>query len=113
MSIHVKRLLSIGLLTIVTAAVTTSSMRAEQDSARKITKKVTAAYPVIARKLLLSGTVRLAAVVAAAGQVKSTEVLGGHPLLVAAAMDAAKKWTYQSADRDSREVMVFTFAPTR
>ena len=114
MPIHVKRLVSIGLLTIVTAAVTTSSVRAEeQDSSRKITKKVTAAYPAIARKMLLSGTVRLAAQVAAAGQVKSAEVLGGHPLLVAAAMDAAKKWTYESAERDSREVMVFTFAPTR
>jgi TonB family protein len=112
MAIHVKRFVMIGVLALVTAAVMTPSGRAaEQESSRKIAKKVPAAYPSIARKMLLSGTVRLAALVAAAGQVKSTEVLGGHPLLVAPATEAAMKWKYEAAERDSREVMVFTFAP--
>ena len=112
MAIQVRRSVLIGVLAIVTAAFMPSSGRAaEQDSSRKITKKVTAAYPLTARKMMLTGTVRLAALVAAAGQVKSTETLGGHPLLVAAATDAAMKWKYEAAERDSRELMVFTFAP--
>jgi outer membrane biosynthesis protein TonB len=104
--------MTLGLLAFVTAALMPASGRAaEQDSTRKITKKVMAAYPATARKMMLTGTVRLAAMVAAAGEVKSTEPLGGHPILVLAATEAAMKWKYQAADQDSKELMVFTFAP--
>ena len=112
MAMHVKQFVLIGVLAIVTAGVMTSpGHAAAQDGERKVMKKVAAAYPLTAKKMMLSGTVRLAALVAAAGQVKSTEPLGGHPLLVAAATEAAMKWKYEVAGRDSREVMVFTFAP--
>jgi TonB family protein len=112
MAIQVKRFLMIGLLAIATGAVMTSSgVAAEPDATRKVTKKVTPIYPQLARKMLLSGTVRLAAMVAPAGDVKSTEVIGGHPILAAAAAEAAMQWRYQAAERESRELLVFTFAP--
>jgi TonB family protein len=112
MPIQVKRFLMIGLLAIATdAAMTSSGAAAEPDAARKATKKVSPVYPQLTRKILLSGTVRLAAMVAPAGEVTSTEVIGGHPILAAAATDAAKQWRYQAAARESRELLVFTFAP--
>jgi len=112
MAIQVKRFLMIGLLAIATgAAMTSAGVAAEPDAPRKATKKVAPVYPQLARKMLLSGTVRLAAMVNPAGEVKSTEIIGGHPVLAAAATDAAMQWKYQAAERESRELLVFTFAP--
>lgn len=112
MTISVKRLLMIGLLAIVTASATTSSgFAAGSESSRKTTKKVAPVYPEAARRLQLTGTVRLAALVAADGRVKSTEIIGGHPLLIVAATEAVMRWRYQAADRDSRETIVFAFGP--
>jgi len=51
-------------------------------------------YPEIARRMNISGTVRMEIVVAADGSIKSTKVLGGHPLLVDAVQKALKKWKY-------------------
>jgi outer membrane biosynthesis protein TonB len=112
MAVHVKRFLMIVMLGIVTGVVMTSSSRAaDEDSSRKATKKVTPAYSDIARKMQLAGTVRLAALVAADGHVKSTETIGGHPILVAAATEAVMRWKYQAAEKESREMLVFNFSP--
>ena len=112
MAMHVKQLVMIGLLAIVTGAVMTpSGLAAEQDGSRKATKKVAPSYPPAARKLQLTGTVRLAAMVAPDGRVKSTEIIGGHPLLVAAVTVAVMQWKYEAAERESRELLMFAFAP--
>ena len=51
----------------------------------------------------IAGTVRLAVVVAPNGTVKSSKPVGGHPLLVNAAMDAMKQWKFEPAsDREQR-----------
>jgi TonB family protein len=111
-AIQVKRLLMVGLLAMATCALMASSGRAaDQESGRKTTKKVAPKYPLIARKMLLTGTVRLAALVAPAGQVTSTEVIGGQPILLAAATEAVMQWKYQAAEKESREVLMFSFAP--
>jgi TonB family protein len=110
MARHVRRLLMIGLLAIVTGAVMTRPDLAAEPS-RKPTKQVVPVYSDIARKMQLVGTVKLYAHVAPDGRVTSTEVIGGHPILAAAATEAAKRWTYEAAARESREMMVFAFAP--
>ena len=47
------------------------------------------------------GTVRLAVIVAPNGTVKSSKPLGGHPVLVNAAMDAVKQWKFEpGSDRE-------------
>jgi TonB family protein len=111
MALYVRRLLMTALLAIVTGAVMTSPALGAGESARKTTKTVAPIYPDAARRLQLAGTVRLAALVAADGRVTGTEVIGGHPILVAAANSAVKYWKYQAAARESREIVVFTFAP--
>ena len=111
MAILMKRLVMVGLLAIAIGAVTTSSSLAGEDSPRKPTRKVAPVYPEIARKMRLAGTVRLAALVAPDGQVKSAETIGGHPVLVAAATNAVMQWKYQAAARESREIAVFEFTP--
>jgi len=78
---------------------------------RKIKNKVPPSYPEIARKLALSGTVRLEIVVGPDGQVKNTKVIGGHPILVSAAVDAVKKWKFETAGGDSTGTVEFRFDP--
>jgi periplasmic protein TonB len=52
-------------------------------------------YPLIARQMHLSGTVRLRAIIATDGSVQNLEVLSGHPILVRAAKDAVRQWRYR------------------
>jgi TonB family protein len=51
-------------------------------------------YPEMARKLNLSGTARVEVTLTAAGTVSNTKILGGHPVLTTAAVQAIKlaKW---------------------
>jgi TonB family protein len=115
MAINVKpAILFIGLMaTGMVSAVATPGICAEQDTARKATKKVNPAYPLLARKMQLAGTVKLALRVTPGGSVKSIEVIGGHPILVVAAEDAARQWTYVVAPKESRESVEFHFEVPR
>ncbi len=59
----------------------------------------------------ISGTVRLAIVIAPNGTVKNTTAVGGHPLLLNAAMDAVKKWKFEPASAVSTETVEIKFVP--
>ncbi len=61
---------------------------------RKVITKVKPAYPALARQMNLTGTVKIEAVIAASGAVKSIKPLGGHPLLIQSASEALRKWRY-------------------
>lgn len=76
---------------------------------RKVKSKVTPEYPVIAKQLHLQGKVRIEVTVAADGHVVSTKVLGGHPVLANAAMDAIKKWRFEPAPKETTEVIESDF----
>jgi TonB family protein len=87
-------------------------VRAQDASvARKVKSKVAPVYPELAKKMAISGTVRVAIVVASNGSVKSTKVLGGHPLLIDAAVDAVRKWKFEPGADDSSGVIEFKFQP--
>jgi TonB family protein len=84
---------------------------AQQELTRKVKNKVAPMYPDVARRLSISGTVKVVVVVAPNGTLKSTKVLGGHPLLVNAAIDALKKWKFEPAGDESTGVVEFKFEP--
>ncbi len=83
-----------------------------EDSSRPLKVKVTPEYPELARQMNMKGSVRLELLVAADGHVKSTRVLGGNPVLVRAAEDAARKWRYAPAAAESFVVVRFDFDPS-
>ena len=58
----------------------------------------------------LGGTVRVIAVVAADGNVKSVEPVGGSPVLIKAAEDAVAKWRF-APGAESRESVELHFNP--
>jgi TonB family protein len=85
--------------------------QAQDAGERKVRIKVEPQYPEIARKMGLTGVVKLEIVVAPNGSVKETKVIGGHPILVNATVDAVKKWKFESASAESTESRDFKFEP--
>ncbi len=63
--------------------------------AAKLIKKVIPVYPALARQARVSGTVHLEGILAKDGTIRNLQVLNGHPLLVAAAVDAVRQWVYR------------------
>ena len=76
---------------------------------RKVASRVAPVYPDLARKMHIHGTVKVEAIVKPNGQVKSTRVLGGNPVLVDAALDAVGKWKFETAQSETTEVVQLTF----
>ena len=72
---------------------------------------VSPAYPDLARRLQMSGVVKLSATVAPDGSVKSTKPVGGHPVLVNAAQDAVRNWKFTPAPDETRELIELRFSP--
>jgi outer membrane biosynthesis protein TonB len=62
-------------------------LHAQEELTRKVKTKVAPVYPDIARRMNITGTVKVLVVVAPNGSLKSSKVVGGHPLLVTAAME--------------------------
>jgi len=52
-------------------------------------------YPPLAKSARIQGTVRLAATISKQGVIENLRVLSGHPMLIQAAMDAAKQFRYR------------------
>ena len=104
---------TIGLL-IGLVAVTLQPLPAvaQGDLTRKTKTRVSPAYPELARRMNITGTVKVLVVVSANGALKDTKVVGGNPLLVNAAMDALKKWKFEPADAESSGTVEFKFQPS-
>ena len=90
---------------------TTASSFAQD--ARPIKSKVVPSYPELARKLNVNGTVRVELVVLPSGQVKSAKAVGGHPLLIEAAVSAAKQFKFVSGTEETVEIVPFNFSQGR
>lgn len=81
------------------------------ELSRKAKSKVEPTYPELARRMRLSGVVKIEVVVAPNGTVKDARVVGGHPVLANAALDAAKQWRFEPASVESTGVIDFKFEP--
>jgi TonB family protein len=58
-------------------------------------RAVEAVYPIVAEQDKLQGQVVVRIVVSESGNVESTDVIGGNPVLATAATEAAKRWKFQ------------------
>jgi TonB family protein len=82
-----------------------------EEIIRRAKTKVQPAYPDLARKMNITGSVKVEVVVLPNGTVKEARVVGGHPVLAGAALDAAKKWRFEPASTESSGVIDFKFEP--
>jgi TonB family protein len=78
---------------------------------RRAKTKVEPTYPDLARKMNLTGTVKVEVVVAPNGTVKEAKVVGGHPVLAGAALEAIRKWRFEPASVETSGVVEFKFEP--
>lgn len=109
MSVDFKKALWIGLVVVGAGGAATRDVRAQEDVARAVTKRVAPTYSVIARQARLSGTVRLALVVTPEGAVKSVRTLGGNAVLAASAEEAVKQWKFEAAKKETAETLIVKF----
>lgn len=100
-------------LLLLTTGLTAARPAAAQDSsqARKVVRQTMPIYPELARQSNLAGTVKVIAVVAPDGKVKSVEPMGGSPILIQAAKDAILQWKFAPSPAESREVIELHFHP--
>lgn len=85
--------------------------QSSEEFARRAKTKTQPAYPDLARRMNIIGTVKVEVVVAPNGTVKEARVVGGHPVLASAALDAAKKWRFETAAVESTGIIEFKFQP--
>ncbi len=85
--------------------------QAGPEGSRKVVSRVMPVYPELARRTNISGTVKLDAVIAPDGKVKATDVIGGNPILVQAAVDAVRKWRFEAAAQQTKERIELKFSP--
>jgi len=65
-------------------------------------------YPPLAKQARISGTVKLAAIIAKDGTIQDLKVISGHPLLIPAALEAVKQWVYKPTTLNGEAVEVST-----
>jgi TonB family protein len=82
---------------------------AQGEIARRVKSKVQAVYPELARKMNLTGSVKVQVVVAPNGTVKDAKVVGGHPVLANAALDAVRKWRFEPTGGETSGIVDFKF----
>ena len=58
-------------------------------------RRVQPVYPPLARSARVQGSVVLSALISNAGTMENLRVLSGHPMLVAAAVEAVRQWRYR------------------
>ncbi len=113
-----------SIILLALCAVLAASLTYAQDAAIRINptearnavvRKVEPKYPEMVRRMKLSGTVELAAVIGETGKVESVKVVKGNPLLTGSARMALKQWKFTPIERDGRPVrascdFAFTFS---
>ncbi len=108
----IARWIGIGLIAVMAVFVAAQTASGQEDGGRKIKQRVAPVYPELARKLNVSGTVKVELTVAPSGNVKFVKPLGGHPVLIEAASDAARKWKFEPAKDETTTIVQFNFSPT-
>lgn len=95
------RILTVCLCLVFAAG----SAFAQQE--RRLIRRVEPIYPDLARTNRIKGAVKLRLVVGRDGRVKSAEPLGGHPLLIEAALSAVEQWKYEAAGEETKLTVEF------
>jgi TonB family protein len=109
------RRFTVGLLTVAVLAVVAQpfslGQQEDQEVKRKVINKTVPAYPELARRMNIRGTVKVGVLITPNGSVKSTNVIGGNPVLVLAAVDAIRRWKYEPASGERSELVELKFDP--
>jgi len=105
----VGRFWAVLVVVILAAAVGSAQQNSLEESKRKIKFRNNPQYTDLARKMNLSGKVKIEVVIASDGRVKSSRAIGGHPILVQSCLDAVKDWRFEAASEETTQIIEFEF----
>jgi len=94
---------------LLAAASAFSQTGSTDETKRKVKSKTMPSYPELARRMNVSGKVKVEVVIAPDGRVKTTRVVGGHPLLVQTCQDALKEWKFVPASEETTQIVECEF----
>jgi len=107
-----QRFAEVLLLVAIFALIPSRSWAQESSEAgRKVLIKTAPEYPTLGRTMHIQGVVKVEAVIAPNGSVKSVQVKGGHPILVQAAVTAVGHWKFEPAAHETKELIEIKFVP--
>ena len=108
-SISSLRTLCFSILTFVMLLQPCMAQKPQEELTRRVKTQVQPAYPELARRMNVKGSVKLLVTVGPNGLVKTTKVVGGHPLLVTASEEAVRRWKFEPSSEESTSVIQFNF----
>ena len=112
MSFRAMQRFAAGLLLSGCLAASAGPAWGQEEINRKVKIKTAAIYPELARRMNICGVVKVQITVATNGAVKNAKLVGGHPLLASAALDAVRKWRYEASKEETTGIVEFRFDPT-
>lgn len=107
----IRRWVVAGLIAVLAAVAVLRPMpmHGQEEQSRKVKTKVQPTYPELARRMRLTGTVKVEVVVTPSGTPKSVKPIGGNPVLIDAALEAVKKWHWEAGTAETTELVQFRF----
>ncbi len=98
-----------GATALMMGSASFAQTAATDEGKRKVKTRVSPAYPELAKRMNVTGKVKIEVVIPPDGRVKSARVVGGHPLLVQACEDAVKEWKFVPANEETTQIVEFDF----
>jgi TonB family protein len=103
-----KNLMAVALMALSLGLSVAVPAKAE-DEGRHVKSRVAPQYPELAKRMNVTGVVKVRVTIEPNGNVKEAKVVGGHPLLVDPAVEAARKWKYEPGPNETTEIVEFRF----
>lgn len=113
MSFRAMQRFAVGLLISGCVATSAGPAWGQEEMMRKVKSKVPPVYPDLARRMSIAGVVKVQITVTVNGQVKDAKLVGGHPVLANAALDAIRKWRYEAGKEETTGIVEFRFDPAQ
>jgi TonB family protein len=104
-----RRFLSAITVAVLSVGIVAGQQSTADDSKRKIKTKMNPQYSDLARRMSLSGKVKIELVIAPDGHIKTARAVGGHPVLVQSCLDAVKEWKFEAGPEETTQIIEFDF----
>jgi len=98
-----------GTMLAVALSLGGASLHAQEG--RKAVSNPAPVYPEMAKRMHLTGVVKVQVVIGADGRIKEKNFIGGHPVLVNAVEETLKNWKYAPASGETTTQLEFNFRP--
>ena len=104
-----KRFISAVAAGLFAVSVAAAQQTVVEESKRKIKTRGNPQYSELAKRMGLTGKVRIEIVITPDGHVKSSRAIGGHPVLVQSCLDSVKDWKFEPASEETTQMLEFDF----